>query len=399
MTEHETAGAGDARRVLEAAFPLDELLTDGERSWERAGREFATDRILPVIEDDAENQFFRRELVRELGDAGFLGMQLEGYGCAGAGPVAYGLVCLELESADSSWRTFVSVQGSLAMTAIHAHGSEEQKNEWLPRMARGEVIGCFCLTEPSGGSDPASMRTTARRDGDDWIIDGAKRWIGLASVADLAVVWAKDAADGTVRGFLVPTTAAGFAATPIAGKLSMRASIQCDVVLDGVRVPGSAMLPAARGLSGPFACLNEARFGIAWGVMGAARSCLEAAIGRARTREVFGNPIGSRQLIQAQLADMLVEYETGVLLALHLAGLKKRGALTPTQISVGKLNNVRTALRIAQQARAILGGDGITSEFPVMRHLANLESVRTYEGTDEIHQLVLGRELTGFSAF
>jgi glutaryl-CoA dehydrogenase len=326
-------------------------------------------------------------------------MQLEGYGSAGAGPVAYGLVCQELEAADSSWRTFVSVQGSLAMTAIHLHGSEEQKNEWLPRMARGEAIGCFCLTEPGGGSDPASMTTTARRDGSDWIIDGAKRWIGLASVADIAVVWAKDAADGAVRGFLVPTSTPGFAATPIGGKLSMRASIQCDVVLDGVRVPSSAMLPAARGLSAPFACLNEARYGIAWGVMGAARSCLEAAIGRARSREVFGHPIGSRQLIQAQLADMLVEYEKGVLLALHLGRRKERGALTPTQISVGKLNNVREALRIAQQSRSILAGDGITSEFPVMRHLANLESVQTYEGTDEIHQLVIGRELTGVSAF
>ena len=394
-----TAEDSDPARILEAAFALGDLLDDDERSWQDRTHAFATDRILPVIDDDAEEQFFRRELVGEFGRAGFLGMQLEGHGCAGAGPVAYGLVCQELEAADSSWRTFVSVQGSLAMTAIHTHGSEAQKNEWLPRMARGEVIGCFCLTEPSGGSDPASMQTTARRDGDDWIIDGVKRWIGLASVADLAVVWAKDAADGVVRGFLVPTATAGFAATPIAGKLSMRASIQCDVVLDGVRVPGSAMLPAARGLSAPFACLNEARFGIAWGVMGAARSCLEAAIGRARSREVFGHPIGSRQLIQAQLADMLVEYEKGVLLALHLARLKERDALTPTQTSVGKLNNVREALRIAQQARAILGGDGITSEFPVMRHLANLESVRTYEGTDEIHQLVLGRELTGIGAF
>jgi len=401
MTKDETASRTDPAVVIETAFGLGDLLSDEERSWRACARAFATDRILPVIDDDAEKQLFRRELVTELGRAGFLGMQLEGYGCAGAGPLSYGLVCQELEAADSSWRTFVSVQGSLAMTAIHLHGSEEQKNEWLPRMARGEAIGCFCLTEPSGGSDPASMQTTARRDGGsgDWIIDGAKRWIGLASVADLAVVWAKDAEDGTVRGFLVPTTTAGFTATPIAGKLSMRASIQCDVVLDGVRVPESAMLPQARGLSAPFACLNEARFGIAWGVMGAARSCLEAAIGRARSREVFGRPIGSRQLIQAQLADMLVEYEKGVLLALHLARLKERGALTPTQISVGKLNNVREALRIAQQSRAILGGDGITSEFPVMRHLANLESVRTYEGTDEIHQLVLGRELTGISAF
>jgi glutaryl-CoA dehydrogenase len=399
MTRPDDAGDADPSGILEAAFELGALLSEEERGWQTRARALARDRILPVVDDDAERQFFRRELVAELGAAGFLGMQLEGYGCAGAGAVSYGLVCQELEAADSSWRTFVSVQGSLAMTAIHLHGSEEQKNEWLPRMARGEAIGCFCLTEPSGGSDPASMTTTARRDGDDWIIDGAKRWIGLASEADLAVVWAKDAADGAVRGFLVPTSTPGFAATPITGKLSMRASVQCDVVFAGVRVPPSAMLPGARGLSAPFACLNEARFGISWGVMGAARSCLEAAIGRARSREVFGHPIGSRQLIQAQLADMLVEYEKGVLLALHLGRLKQRGALTPTQISVGKLNNVREAMRIAQQARAILGGDGITSEFPVMRHLANLESVRTYEGTDEIHQLVLGRELTGISAF
>ena len=385
--------------IVDTVFDLDDLLTDDERAWQLKARAFATDRILRVIDDDFENKHFRRELVGELAAAGFLGMQLTGYGCAAAGPVAYGLVCLELESADSSWRTFVSVQGSLAMTAIHVHGSEEQKNEWLPRMARGEAIGCFGLTEPSGGSDPGAMLTTARRDGDDWVIDGSKRWIGLASIADIAVIWAKDAADGVVRGFLVPTSTPGFAATPIDGKLSMRASIQCDVVLDGVRVPESAMLPAASGLSGPFACLNEARFGIVWGAMGAARSCIEEALGRARTREVFGHPIGSRQLIQAQLADMFVEYEKGVLLALHLGRLKERGALTPAQISVGKLNNVREALRIAQAARAILGGDGITSAFPVMRHLANLESVRTYEGTDEIHQLVLGRELTGFSAF
>jgi glutaryl-CoA dehydrogenase len=399
MSSHNSADRADTPLIVDTVFALDELITEEERAWQRKARAFATDRILPVIDDDFENKHFRHELVGELGAAGFLGMQLTGYGCAGAGPVAYGLVCLELESADSSWRTFVSVQGSLAMTAIHTHGSEEQKTEWLPRMARGEAIGCFGLTEPSGGSDPGAMQTTARRDGGEWVIDGTKRWIGLASIADIAVIWAKDASDGAVRGFLVPTSTPGFAATPIDGKLSMRASIQCDVVLDGVRVPESAMLPGAHGLSGPFACLNEARFGITWGAMGAARSCLEAALSRARIREVFGHPIGSRQLIQAQLADMFVEYEKGVLLALHLGRLKERGALTPAQISVGKLNNVREALRIAQTARSILGGDGITNAFPVMRHLANLESVRTYEGTDEIHQLVLGRELTGFSAF
>jgi glutaryl-CoA dehydrogenase len=384
--------------IVDTVFDLDALLGDEERRWQQRARAFATERILPVIEDDFENAFFRRSLVPELAAQGFLGMHLTGYGCAGAGAVAYGLVCHELEAADSGWRTFVSVQGSLAMSAIHKHGSEEQKTEWLPRLAAGTAIGCFALTEPAGGSDPAAMTTRARRDGDDWVIDGAKRWIGLASVADVAVVWAKDD-EGVVRGFLVPTTTAGFTATPIAGKLSMRASIQCDVTLAGVRVPASALLPGARGLSAPFACLNEARYGIVWGALGAARSCLEAALGRARSREVFGAPIGSRQLVQAALADMFVEYEKGMLLALHLGRLKERDALTPAQISAGKLNSVREALRIAQRSRAVLGGDGVTSEFPVMRHLANLESVRTYEGTDEIHQLVLGRALTGLSAF
>jgi glutaryl-CoA dehydrogenase len=383
--------------LVDEVFDLDGVLSEEELGWQRRARAFATDRILPSIEEDFENKHFRRELVPELGAAGFLGMHLTGYGCAGAGAVSYGLACLELEAADSGWRTFVSVQGSLAMTAIHRFGSDEQKQRWLPGMATGSLVGCFALTEPTGGSDPAGMLTTATRDGEDWVIDGAKRWIGLASIADVAVVWART--DAGVRGFLVPAGTPGFAATPIDTKLSMRASIQCDIRLDAVRVPHPALLPEARGLSAPFSCLNEARFGIVWGAMGAARSCLDAAIGRARTREVFGRPIGATQLIQAKLADMLVEYEKGVLLALHLGRLKERGALTPAQISVGKLNSVREALRIASEARSILGGDGITSEFPVMRHLANLESVRTYEGTDEIHQLVLGRALTGLNAF
>ncbi|MEO6310127.1 MAG: acyl-CoA dehydrogenase family protein [Leifsonia sp.] len=383
--------------MVDAVFDLDALLSEEERAWQLTAREFATTRIRPTIEQDFEDKYFRRARVAELGAAGFLGMHLTGYGCAGAGAVSYGLVCLELEAADSGWRTFVSVQGSLAMSAIYKYGSEQQKQRWLPGMAAGELIGCFALTEPSGGSDPAGMLTTARRDGDGWVIDGSKRWIGLASIADVAVVWAKT--DEGVRGFLVPTDTAGFTATPIDTKLSMRASIQCDVLLDGVRVPDDAMLPDARGLSGPFDCLNEARFGIVWGAMGAARSCLDAAIDRSTSRNVFGKPIGAMQLIQAKLADMFVEYEMGVLLALHLGRLKERGALTPAQISVGKLNSVREAIAIAGVARGILGGDGITSEFPVMRHLANLESVRTYEGTDEIHQLVLGRALTGLNAF
>jgi glutaryl-CoA dehydrogenase len=398
---------------IDAVFDLDALLTDEERGWQQRARRFAQERILPVIEGDFEAKHFRRELVRELGGLGFLGMHLDGYGCAGAGAVSYGLVCLELEAGDSGWRTFVSVQGSLAMTAIHRYGSEEQKQRWLPGMAEGELIGCFALTEPQGGSDPAAMTTTARLDGDEWVLDGAKRWIGLASLADVAVVWARvddpsgpstgSGTDGTgaaaVRGFVVPTSTPGFTATSIDGKLSMRASVQCDVTLEGVRLAADAVLPGASGLSGPFGCLNEARYGIVWGAMGAARSCLDSALERATTREVFGRPIGANQLIQAKLADMFVEVEKGILLALHLGRLKERGALTPAQISVGKLNSVREALHIAHEARAILAGDGITDAWPVMRHAANLESVRTYEGTDEIHQLVIGRALTGLSAF
>lgn len=392
-----TTTASDGIAALDSAFSIDHLLDAEELRWRESARTFAAERILPVIEQDFEDKHFRRELVAELGAHGFLGMHLNDEGCAGAGAVSYGLVCLELEAADSGWRTFVSVQGSLAMSAISKFGSDEQKAEWLPPMARGERIGCFALTEPAGGSDPAAMTTRAVRDGDDWVITGAKRWIGLAALADVAVVWA--ATEEGVCGFLVPTDTPCFTATAIDGKLSMRASVQCDIVLDGVRVPASAQLPRARGLSAPFSCLNEARYGIVWGAMGAARTCLEVAIERARTREVFGRPIGATQLIQQKLAEMLVEYEKGTLLALHLGRLKEAGRLTPTQISVGKLNSVREAIEIAREARTILGGDGITSAFPVMRHLANLESVRTYEGTDEIHTLVLGRALTGLAAF
>jgi glutaryl-CoA dehydrogenase len=392
---------------IDAVFDLDALLTEEEREWRDRARRFAEERILPVIEEDFEQKHVRRELVRELGELGFLGMHLKGYGCAGAGAVAYGLVCLELEAADSGWRTFVSVQGSLAMGSILTNGSEAQKQRWLPGMAAGELIGCFALTEPQSGSDPAAMTTTARRDGGEWVLDGAKRWIGLATVADVAIVWARvDDPSGAygqggsaVRGFLVPTSTPGFTATAIDGKLAMRASVQCDVTFDGVRIPADAMLPGTSGLSAPLGRLNEARYGIVWGAMGAARSCFEAALERSVTREVFGEPIGAYQLTQAKLADMLVEVEKGMLLALHLGRLKERGALTPVQISVGKLNAVREALEIAHQARTILAGDGITNAFPVMRHAANLEAVRTYEGTDEIHQLVIGRALTGLSAF
>jgi glutaryl-CoA dehydrogenase len=383
--------------ALARVFRIDDLLPDDARRWQSVARTLARNVLAPTIEDDFEAQRFRAEHIPALGEAGLLGMHLHGYGCAGASATSYGAACLEIEAIDSGWRTFVSVQGSLAMTAIATFGSEQQKQRWLPELAAGRAVGCFALTEPAGGSDPAAMTTVARRDGSDWVIDGRKRWIGLATVADVAVVWAQT--DDGVRGFLVPTDSPGFSAQAIPGKRAMRTSIQCDIELVGVRVPDDARLPDARGLRGPFTCLNEARFGIVWGAMGAARTCLEVAVDRARTREVFGAPIGARQLIQAQLADMLLEYEKGALLALHLGRLRDAGALTPAQLSVGKLNNVREAIRIAGAARSILAGDGITDEFPVMRHMANLEAVRRYEGTDEIHALVLGRELTDASAF
>jgi len=378
-------------------FLVDALLTEEEREWQHKARTFAQTKIAPTAEVDYDNKYFRTELIPEIAKQGFFGMHIKGYGCAGVSPVAYGLVCLELEAVDSGWRTLVSVQGSLAMAAISKYGSEEQKQEWLPQMAAGEKIGCFGLTEPHGGSDPANMHTVATRDADGWVLNGAKRWIGLASIADVCVVWAMTE-DG-VRGFIVPTLTPGFTATPIDGKLAFRASIQCDIELTNVRVGEDAMLPGAIGLSGPFGCLNEARFGIVFGVMGAARACLDAAVVRSTTREVFGKPIGSFQLTQAKLADMMLEYEKGLLLALHLGRLKEKGELTFAQISIGKLNNVREAIKIAGTARSILGGDGITNEFPVMRHMANLEAVRTYEGTDEVHALVVGREMTGLNAF
>lgn len=383
--------------AAEALVGLADQLTGEERAWQARARALAAEYLAPTIGEDFEHARFRREVVPRLGRAGVLGMHLTGHGCAGAGAVAYGLVCYELEAVDSAWRTFVSVQGSLTMSAIARFGSAEQQRRWLPAMAAGESIGCFALTEPSGGSDPAAMTTTARRDGEDWVLTGRKRWIGLASVADVAVVWAR-AEDG-VRGFLVPTATRGLTVTDIPGKLALRASVQCDVDLDDVRVPGDAALPGAQGLRAPFSCLAEARYGIAWGVMGAARACLDAAVVRARTREVFGGPVAGKQLVQGRLADAFVEYEKGLLLALHLGRLKEAGRLTPEQISVGKLNNVREAIAIASAARSILAGDGITDAFPVMRHLANLEAVRTYEGTDEVHALVLGRALTGIPAF
>ncbi|MCL2780517.1 MAG: acyl-CoA dehydrogenase family protein [Actinomycetia bacterium] len=378
---------------------LDASLSEEELAVRETVREFCQRRILPEIGAWFERGELPaiRELTRELGSIGLLGMHLSDYGCAGMSAVDYGLACLELEAADSGLRSLVSVQGSLAMFAIWRFGSEEQKQQWLPAMAAGEVIGCFGLTEPDAGSDPASMTTRARPDGSDWVLSGRKMWITNGTVADVAIVWAR-AEDG-IRGFLVPADAPGFSAPEIKHKGSLRASVTSELVLDEVRVPASAMLPEARGLRAPLCCLDEARYGILWGAMGAARACFEAALGYAGTRVQFGTPIAAFQLTQAKLADMAVELSKGTLLALHLGRLKDAGALAPEHISLGKLNNVNEALTIARNARAVLGANGISYEYPVMRHLANLESVLTYEGTAEMHTLVLGHALTGHAAF
>jgi len=376
---------------------LDALLSAEELAWRDTVRTFVRDRIKPNIRDWYENAVFPAEIVPEMGRLGLLGAHLSGYGCPGHSAVEYGLAALELEAGDSGLRTFVSVQGSLAMSAIYKFGTEAHKQRWLPPMAAGEVIGCFGLTEPEAGSDPASMTTTARRDGDGWVINGAKRWIGLASIADIAVIWARTE-DG-IRGFLVPTGTAGFTATPIEPKLAMRASIQCDIDLADVRVPADAILPGAKGLRGPFACLNEARYGIIWGAMGAARDAYEAALAYALDRRQFGKPIASFQLTQEKLVDMVLEIGKGLLVALHIGRMKDAGTLVPEQISFGKLNNVRTAIAIARQARSILGGNGVALEYSPMRHASNLEGVRTYEGTDEVHILIMGRAITGIPAF
>lgn len=376
---------------------FDELLSDEERATRDHVRAFVDTRIRPNIADWYDRAVFPTDLVPELAELGVLGMHLSGYGCPGRSAVEYGLAALELEAGDSGLRTFVSVQGSLAMSAIHKHGSEEQKQHWLPRMARGEVIGCFGLTEPNSGSDPSSMTTFARRDGDGWVLNGAKRWIGLASIAQIAILWAQT--DEGVRGFIVPTESEGFVATPIAPKLSMRASIQCDITLTDVHVAADALLPKARGLRAPFSCLNEARYGIGWGVIGAARDSYATALSYAKTRVQFNRPIAGFQLTQQKLVDMAVEIEKAQLLALRLGRLKDARKLLPHQISVAKLSNTRAAIAIAREARTILGGNGVSGEYSPLRHAANLESVRTYEGTDEVHTLVLGAYITGISAF
>ena len=377
---------------------LDRLLSEEERLIRDTTRGFVGDRILPEVAGWFERGELPRELAKELGDLGLLGMHLQGYGCAGTNAVSYGLACLELEAGDSGARSFVSVQGSLAMYPIWRYGSEEQKQRWLPPMAAGEAIGCFGLTEPDFGSNPAGMRTSARRDGGDWVLNGTKMWITNGGIADVAVVWARTEDEG-VRGFLVPAGTPGFSTRDIGHKLSLRASVTSELVLEDCRLPADAVLPEVRGMRGPLSCLNEARFGIIWGSMGAARACFASALEYARTREQFDRPIGGFQLTQQKLADMLVELSKGTLLALHLGRMKDEGRLAPEQVSLGKLNNVREALTIARTARTILGANGVTLEYPVIRHANNLESVLTYEGTSEVHSLILGQAVTGLAAF
>jgi glutaryl-CoA dehydrogenase len=386
-----------ATTALMSLIRIDDLLDDEQRLIQETVRSFVADKVQPYIADWFEQGISPRELAGELGGLGLLGMHLTGYGCAGTSAVAYGLACLELEAGDSGLRSFVSVQGSLSMYSIWKYGSAEQKEQWLPRLATGEAIGCFGLTEPDFGSDPAGMRTRAARDGSDWVLNGSKLWITNGSIADVATVWART--DDGIRGFLVPRDTPGFSARDVHHKLSLRASTTSELVLDSVRLPGDAMLPGAKGLSGPLGCLNEARYGIVWGAMGAARDCLEKTLEYAGTRVQFDRPIAGFQLTQAKLTDCALELYKGLLFALHIGKLKDAGASDPAQVSAGKLNNVREAIEIARTCRTILGASGITLEYPVLRHANNLESVLTYEGTSEVHQLAIGKALTGISAY
>ncbi|MGJ0120078.1 acyl-CoA dehydrogenase family protein [Williamsia sp. MIQD14] len=382
---------------------LDDLLDADEREIRDTVRRFGEEKLRPHVAgwfEDAKLPV--RELAGQLGELGLFGMHLTGYGCAGLSATTYGLACQELEAVDSGLRSFVSVQGSLAMFAMHAFGSDEQKDEWLPKMAAGEAIGCFGLTEADYGSNPGGMRTNAKRDGDDWVLNGSKMWITNGSVADVAVVWARtdlDEGPRGIRGFVIPTDTPGFSAPEITKKMSLRASVTSELVLEDVRLPASAILPGVQGLKGPLSCLNEARFGIVFGALGAARDCLETALSYAADRDVFDKPLAGYQLTQAKLADMALELGKGQLLAVHLGRRKDRGEIRPEQISVGKLNNVRESIKIARECRTILGANGITLEYPVIRHINNLESVLTYEGTSEMHQLTVGKALTGFDAF
>ena len=383
---------------IEDLLDVDSLLAPEEIELRKTVRRFGEQRLRPYIAEWFETgEVPVRELAADFGKLGLLGMHLQGYGCGGSTATAYGVVCQELEAVDSGLRSMVSVQGSLAMFAIHRHGSEEQRKQWLPAMATGDVLGCFGLTEPDFGSNPAGMRTTARRDGSDWILNGSKMWITNGSIADIAIVWAR--AEEGIVGFIVPTGTSGFTARDMTHKLSLRASVTSELSLDDVRLPDEAKLPEARGLAGPLACLSEARFGIVFGSVGAARDCLETTLDYVGTREVFDKPLAGYQLTQAKLADMAVELAKAQLLALHLGRLKDDGRIRADQISVGKLNNVREAIKIARQCRTLLGANGITLEYPVIRHANNLESVLTYEGTSEVHQMVIGEALTGVSAF
>jgi len=389
--------------VLEKPDPrdfldIDSLLSDEEKLLRGTVRDYVQKEIVPHVGDWwDEGKLPQVDLAKAFGQIGLLGMHLEGYGCAGTSATAYGLACLELEAGDSGIRSFVSVQGSLAMFPIWKFGSEEQKETWLPQMASGEVIGCFGLTEPDSGSDPASMRTNAKRDGSDWVLNGTKMWITNGSIADVAIVWART--DDGVRGFIVPTDTPGFSAPEIKKKVSLRASVTSELILDDVRLPDDLVLPGVSSMRGPLSCLNEARFGIAFGAIGAARACYEAALDYSIERHQFDQPIASFQLTQKKLVEMMVAVQRGTLLALHLGRRKDAGTLSPEQVSFGKFDNVRNAIEVARTARSILGANGITLEYPVMRHMANLESVFTYEGTNEIHTLVMGQAITGISAF
>ena len=373
------------------------LLSSEEKLMRETVRQFVRERIIPDVGEWFEEGTFPIELAKEMGALGLFGMHLDGYGCAGTSATEYGLACLELEAGDSGARSFVSVQGSLAMFPIWKYGSEEQKQRWLPAMAAGEVIGCFGLTEADAGSDPASMRTHARRDGDDWVLSGSKMWITNGSIADVAIVWAHT--DEGVRGFIVPTNTPGFSARDIHKKLSLRASVTSELVLDDVRLPADAVLPDVASMRGPLSCLNEARFGILFGAIGAARACYEAALDYSRERVQFGVPIAAFQITQQKLVEMMVAVNRGTLVALHLGRMKDAGTITHEQVSFGKMDNVRAALEVARSARSVLGANGITLEYPVIRHMNNLESVYTYEGTHEVHTLVMGNAITGIEAF